>query len=52
MSVFFIILPLAIVMAAVALAAFIRSTQRGQYDDLETPPWRVIFSESESQDRK
>lgn len=45
MSVLFIILPLAIVMAGVALAAFFLSVRKGQFDDLDTPPHRAIFDD-------
>jgi cbb3-type cytochrome oxidase maturation protein len=45
MSVLYIVLPLAIVMAAVALAAFFWATKRGQFDDLDTPPHRAMFDD-------
>jgi len=46
MQVLFIVLPLAILMAGVALVAFIRAVRAGQFDDLDTPPIRAIFDES------
>ncbi|MFN4244372.1 MAG: cbb3-type cytochrome oxidase assembly protein CcoS [Tepidisphaerales bacterium] len=45
MSVLFIVLPLAIVMAGVALVAFLLSVKRGQFDDLDTPAVRMLFDE-------
>ena len=45
MSVLFIILPLAIGVAGVAVFAFLIAVKRGQYDDLDTPPWRVLFGD-------
>ena len=45
MSVIFIILPLAILVAAVSVAAFLTAVRRGQYDDLDTPPWRILFND-------
>ena len=45
MSVIFIILPLAIVMAAIAVAAFRWAVRGGQYDDLETPAFRAIYDD-------
>ena len=45
MEVIFIVLPLAIVMAAVALAAFFWAVSRGQFDDLDTPRYRALFDE-------
>ena len=37
MEVIFIVLPLALVLAGVALAAFLWAVRRGQYDDLDAP---------------
>lgn len=47
MSVIFIILPLAVIMAGIATFAFITSVRRGQYDDLDSPPWRMLFSDDD-----
>lgn len=41
MSVIYIVLPLAIVFAAAAVIAFVCSVRSGQFDDLDTPPYRV-----------
>ena len=46
MEVLFIILPLAILMAATALAAFYWSVHRGQLDDLDTPRYRMLFDDA------
>lgn len=45
MSVLYILLPLAIVMAGAALTAFIIFVRRGHYDDLDTPPLRMLFDD-------
>jgi cbb3-type cytochrome oxidase maturation protein len=45
MSVIYIILPLAILMAAVALGAFFWAVHKGQFDDLDTPAYRAIFDD-------
>ena len=45
MEVLFIVLPLAIAMAGVALGAFFWAVHRGQYDDLDTPRYRALFDE-------
>lgn len=42
MSVLAIMLPLAFVLAAGALLAFIRAVWGGQFDDLETPALRML----------
>ena len=45
MSVLFIVLPLALVIVGVAVAAFIWSTRTGQMDDLETPAVRILHDD-------
>lgn len=46
MAVIYIILPLAIVMAGVALAGFFWAAHRGQFDDLDTPGARAILDDA------
>ncbi|MFO0923090.1 MAG: cbb3-type cytochrome oxidase assembly protein CcoS [Pirellulales bacterium] len=45
MSVLFVALPAAILLAASAVVAFIWATRRGQFDDLETPRWRILLDD-------
>lgn len=45
MSVIMLMLPLALLLAALFVWAFIRSVSSGQYDDLDTPPIRAVFDE-------
>jgi cbb3-type cytochrome oxidase maturation protein len=40
-SVVYIVLPLALMVVAAAVAAFVWSAKRGQFDDLDTPSVRV-----------
>lgn len=42
MSIVFLVLPLALLIVAVAVAAFVWATRRGQYDDLVTPAMRML----------
>ncbi len=45
MSVIFLVLPLALAIVALAVAAFIWAARRGQYDDLETPAVRAVLDD-------
>lgn len=47
MSVLYIVLPLALVLAAAGLGAFLWAVRKGQYDDLDTPPWRALFDDDD-----
>ena len=46
MSVIYIVLPLALIMAALGLWAFIWAVRGGQMDDLETPAIRMLHDDT------
>lgn len=45
MSVLYVLVPLALVLAGGFVGAFVWATRRGQFDDLETPPVRMLFGD-------
>lgn len=45
MSVIYVILPFALLLGFGFLAAFLRVSSQGEYDDLETPAHRVLLDE-------
>lgn len=45
MSVLFIVLPLALLIAGLFVAIFIWAAQDGQFDDLDTPSRRALFDD-------
>ena len=45
MSVIYVVLPLALLLAAAAVAAFTWAVRRGQFDDVETPAIRVLYDD-------
>lgn len=47
MSIIYIVLPLALLIAAAAVGAFIWAARSGQFDDLDTPGLRVLFDDDE-----
>lgn len=42
MSVLYLALPVALMMGAAAMLACVRCIRAGQYDDMETPPLRIL----------
>jgi cbb3-type cytochrome oxidase maturation protein len=44
-SVLFLVLPLALVIVAVAVGAYVWATRSGQLDDLDTPAIRMLHDE-------
>jgi cbb3-type cytochrome oxidase maturation protein len=47
MDVIFVLLPLAMLIAAIAVALFVWAARTGQFDDLETPAIRILFDDEE-----
>ena len=46
MSVIYVVLPVALILATISVIAFIWATRRGQFDDMETPRWRMLFDDT------
>jgi cbb3-type cytochrome oxidase maturation protein len=51
METIFVLLPLALLIAATAVAFFIWAALSGQFDDLDTPAIRMLFDDETSPDR-
>ena len=47
METIFVLLPLALLIAAIAVGFFIWAAKTGQFDDLETPAVRILFDDEE-----
>jgi cbb3-type cytochrome oxidase maturation protein len=47
METIFVLLPLALLIAAIAVGFFIWAAQTGQFDDLDTPAVRILFDDDE-----
>lgn len=47
MSVIYLMIPLAILLAAAAITGFVWSVKRGQYDDLDTPSVRMLYDDDD-----
>lgn len=47
METIFVLLPLALLIAAIAVGLFIWAAKTGQFDDLDTPAVRVLFDDEE-----
>ena len=47
METIFVLLPLALLIAAIAVGFFIWAAKTGQFDDLETPAIRILFDDEE-----
>lgn len=47
METIFVLLPLALLIAAIAVGFFIWAAKSGQFDDLDTPAVRMLFDDEE-----
>ena len=45
MSILYLLVPLALLLAGLGVAGFVWSVRTGQYDDVETPAMRVIIDD-------
>ncbi|MGE3958623.1 MAG: cbb3-type cytochrome oxidase assembly protein CcoS [Vicinamibacterales bacterium] len=45
MDTIFVLLPLALLIAAIAVGFFIWAAKTGQFDDLDTPAVRILFDD-------
>ena len=42
----YIVLPLALLIAGLAVGAFVWTVRSGQLDDIDTPPHRILFDDA------
>jgi cbb3-type cytochrome oxidase maturation protein len=45
MNIFYLLIGASLIVALIFLAAFIWAVKSGQYDDNETPPYRILFDD-------
>jgi cbb3-type cytochrome oxidase maturation protein len=47
MEIMIVLLPLALLLGATFIGAFVWSARKGQYDDLETPRYRMLLEDKQ-----
>lgn len=45
MNIILVLIPLSLILVAIAVAAFFWAVRTGQFDDLDTPGWSVLADE-------
>lgn len=45
MTIIYVLIPLGLVLLAAAVWAFFWAVKNGQFDDLETPAWRILLDD-------
>ncbi len=45
MNIFYLLIGASLIVAMIFLAAFIWAVKSGQFDDNETPPYRILFDD-------
>ena len=45
MTILYLLIPLGLLLVAIAVGAFFWATRSGQFDDLESPAWSVVLDD-------
>lgn len=45
MKILFLLIPLSLLLLGIAVWAFFWAVRSGQFDDLETPAWRILLDD-------
>ena len=48
MNIIFILIPLGLLLLVLAVAAFFWAVRSGQYDDLESPGWNILYDDDQA----
>lgn len=49
MDLLYVVIPAALLIAAAAVAAFVWAVRSGQFDDIDTPPLRILPDDEEQE---
>jgi cbb3-type cytochrome oxidase maturation protein len=47
MGIIYALIPLSLLLALIALIAYVWAVKSGQFDDLDTPPLRMLYDDEE-----
>ena len=50
MTIIYVLIPLGLTLLVAAVLAFFWAVRNGQFDDLETPAWRILLDDDERPD--
>lgn len=50
MTILYLLIPLGLLLVAIAVAAFFWATRTGQFDDLDAPAWSVVLDDDRRPD--
>jgi cbb3-type cytochrome oxidase maturation protein len=48
MNIIFVLIPLGLALLVIAVAAFFWAVRSGQYDDLESPAWKILYDDDQA----
>lgn len=52
MTILYLLIPLGLILVAIAVGAFFWATRSGQFDDLDTPGWSVVMDDDRRPERR
>lgn len=47
MTIIYVLIPIGLALLVAAVAAFFWAVKSGQFDDLDTPAWRILMDDDE-----
>jgi cbb3-type cytochrome oxidase maturation protein len=48
LNIIYVLIPLGLLLLILAVAAFFWAVRSGQYDDLESPAWRILLDDDKA----
>ena len=52
MTIIYYLIPLGVVLLVVAIGAFFWAVRAGQFDDMDTPAWRILLDDDSAPPKK
>jgi cbb3-type cytochrome oxidase maturation protein len=52
MSILVVLVPLSLVLLALAIWGFLWAVRSGQFDDMDSPSWRILVDKDEPEDEE
>lgn len=47
MEALFLLIPISVILIFIAIFLFLHASEKGQFDDLDTPAWRILYDDDQ-----
>lgn len=52
MEIIFVLIPLSVLLLAIAVGIFIWAVNNGQFDDMDSPAWKILVDDRDRRNRE